>query len=168
MSTVRELVPEKEEKRTRETARTAWPFARGMEDLFENFFHRPLAEPFGFKRPLPGVFEGPLEMRLPPVDLIDRDGELLVRAELPGIAREEIELTLMDDAITIVVNREFKEEKKGDRFYRAEMSHEGFERTVFFPVEVDSDKAKAKLADGILEIVVPKLKKLKRRTVKVQ
>ena len=105
---------------------------------------------------------------LPNVDIVDKGDFLLVRAEMPGVKKEEIDLTLTDDSLAITVEREAKEEKKEDRFYRAELSREGMARTIFFPVEVDSDKAKAHLADGILEIVVPKLTRVKRHTVKVQ
>ncbi len=168
MSTVRELIPRKGEKRRRDVARSAWPFGRGMEDVFEGLFRAPWAEPVGFRRPLMREFEVPFEAGLPAVDLIDREGELVLRAELPGVKKEEIELTLTDDSLAIAVERETKEEKKEDRFYRAEMSRESMARTIFFPVEVDSDKAKARLADGILEIVVPKLTRVKRHTVKVQ
>ncbi len=168
MSTVRELIPKKGEKRRRDVARSPWSFGRGMEDVFDGFFRAPWAEPLGFRRPFLRELEAPFDIGLPAVDLIDREGELVVRAELPGVKKEEIDLTLTDDSLAITVEREAKEEKKEDRFYRAEMSRESMARTVYFPVEVESGKAKAHLADGILEIVIPKMTKAKRHTVKVQ
>ena len=146
---------------------TLWPFSPGMEDVFETFFRGPLAEPLGFRRPMLREFEA-LDLGVPAIDLIDREGDLLLRAELPGVKKEDIDLTLTNDSLAIMVERAAKEEKKEDRFYRAELSHESMARTIYFPVEVDSDKAKAHLEDGILEIVVPKLMKVKRHTVKVQ
>jgi HSP20 family protein len=167
MSTVRELIPKKGEKLRRDVPRTLWPFGRGMEDVFENLFRGPLVEPFGFRRPIFRELEA-LDVGMPAIDLIDRENELVLRAELPGVKKEEIDLTLTNDSLAIMVERAVKEEKKEDRFYRAELARESMARTIYFPVEVDSDKAKAHLEDGILEIVVPKLMKVKRRTVKVQ
>jgi HSP20 family protein len=167
MSTVRELIPKKGEKLRRDVPRTMWPFGRGMEDVFENIFRNPLAEPWGFRRPMFRDFEA-LDVGLPPIDLIDHENELVLRAELPGVKKDEIDLTLTNDSLAIVVERKAKEEHKEDRFYRTELSSQSMARTIYFPVEVDSDKAKAHLEDGILEIVVPKLMKVKRRTVKVQ
>lgn len=167
MSTVRELIPKKGEKLRRDVPRTMWPFGRGMEDVFETLFRSPLAEPLGFRRPVFRELEA-LDIGVPAIDLIDREGELVVRAELPGVKKEDIDLSLTDDSLGIMVERATKEETKEDRFYRAELSHESMARTIYFPVEVDSAKAKAHLEDGILEIVVPKLMKVKRRTVKVQ
>jgi HSP20 family protein len=104
----------------------------------------------------------------PLVNISEDPAHIYVRAELPGVKKEDIDLSLTDDSLGIMVERASKEEKKEDRFYRAELSHESMARTIYFPVEVDSAKAKAHLEDGILEIVVPKLMKVKRRTVKVQ
>ena len=87
MSTVRELIPKKGEKRRRDVTRSAWPFGRGMEDVFEGLFRAPWAEPLGFRRPLMREFEAPFEAGLPAVDLIDREGELVLRAELPGVKK---------------------------------------------------------------------------------
>lgn len=167
MSTVRELIPKEVAKREPFFPRTAWPLTQRMEELFEGFFRRPWMEPLGWERPLYRGLESPFELKLPLVDIIDHEDELIVRAELPGIKKKDIDLTIMDDCLTIVVDKEVKEEKKLERFYRCEMLHEGIERTVFFPVEVVSDKAKAEMHDGILDVVIPKLKKVKKHTVKV-
>ena len=69
--------------------------------------------------------------------------------------------------LTIMVDRELKEEEKTDRFYRCEMQHGTLERTVMFPIDVDIEKSKAHLKDGLLEIVLPKAKKAKRHVLKV-
>ena len=167
MSTVRELVPKKVGKLPRSVGSTTWPIPESFEDFFENFFNRFWMEPVSFRRPLFRELESPLQMRYPLVDLIDRDNELVVRAELPGIKKDEIELSITDEGLTIMVDRELKEEEKTDRFYRCEMSHGALERTVMFPIGVDIDKAKAHLKEGVLEIVLPKAEKVKRHVLKV-
>jgi len=167
MSTVRELIPKKVGKLPRSVGPANWPLTEGVEDLFENFLNRFWMEPFSLRRPLIREFETPLQMRYPLVDLIDRDDELVVRAELPGIKKNEIELSITDEGLTLSVDRELKDEEKTDRFYRCEMAHGAFERTVMFPIAVDIDKAKATMKEGVLEIVLPKSKKSKRHVLKV-
>jgi HSP20 family protein len=167
MSTVRELVPKKVGKLPRSVGPTTWPLREGIEDVFENFFNRLWMDPMSFRRPLSPEIENVFQMRYPLVDLIDRDDELVVRAELPGVKKDEIELSITDEGLTITVDRELKEEEKIDRFYRCEMVHGALERTVMFPIDVDIDKAKAHLKDGLLEIVLPKAQKVKRHVLKV-
>ena len=168
MSTVRELIPKKiVGKEGRNLPRTVWPFTHNVDEFFENFLNRGWMEPLGFRRPIMPEFEGPLGMRYPLVDMIDRDDVLFVRAELPGIKKDEIELTLTEEGLTIAVDRELKDEEKTDRFYRCELAHGALERTVMFPVDVDVDKAKAELKEGVLEIRIPKAKKAKRHVLKV-
>ena len=168
MSTVRELTPRRPEPRSRNVARTSWPFTQNLEEFVENFFNRGWMEPLGLRRPMmTGDVEGLMSMRLPLIDLIDRDDELLVRAELPGVKKDEIDLTITDEGLTIVVDR--KEEKKveEERFYRSETFTGRLERSVMFPVDVDSDKAKAELKEGVLEITMPKVQKVTRRNIKI-
>ncbi len=167
MSAVRELTPRKTRKETPKFARATWPI-RNMEEMFENLLQRSWMEPFALKRAPFAEFEGAFAYEGIPVDIIDRDKELLIRAELPGIKKDELDLTVMDDCLTILVDREAKEEKKLERFYRCEITRESLERTLFFPVEVESEKAVAEMHDGILEIVVPKLKKVKKHTLKIR
>lgn len=168
MSTVRELIPKKiVGKEGRGVPRTVWPFTQNMEEFFENFFNRGWMEPLGLRRSFMPEFEGPMAMRYPLIDMIDKDDFLFVRAELPGIKKEEIELTLTEEGLTIMVDRELKEEEKAERFYRCELAHGALERTVMFPVEVDLDKAKAELKEGVLEVKIPKAKKVKRHVLKV-
>lgn len=166
MSTVREILPKKVAKTALPVSRTL-PFGHSMEDLFENIFNRGWLEPFAMKRPMLPEIESRVDLRFPLVDLIDRDDELVLRAELPGVKKDEIELTVTDEGLGIIVNREIKEEEKAERFYRCEMAHGTLERTVMFPIDVDVDKAKAELKDGVLSIVIPKAKKVKRHVLKV-
>ena len=81
--------------------------------------------------------------------------------------KDDIDLSISDDSVTIAVVREMKEEKKEKRFYRYELSHGAFERTLDLPRPVDPAKAKAELKDGILEIMLPKASKEVRRTLKI-
>lgn len=139
----------------------------GMEELIENLFSRPWMEPLGWRRPLLAELEG-FEMKFPRIDMVDRDSDLLVRAELPGVKKEELEITIAEDFLTIAVHREVSEKEESENFYRAEMARGAMERSIPLPVSVLGDKAKAELKDGILELVIPKTTKVSRHTVSVR
>jgi HSP20 family protein len=139
----------------------------GMEDLIESIFSRPWMEPMGWRRPLLAELEG-FDMKFPRIDMVDRDSELLVRAELPGVEKKDLEITVADDFLTIAVRREVSEKEETEHFYRAEMARGAMERTIPLPVDVVGDKAKAELKDGILELVIPKATKVSRHKVSVR
>lgn len=135
-----------------------------MDRVFDRFFDRNWLRPFGRHFPhLPQVWEG----RMPRVDVLDRDDAVVVRAELPGVNREDLDVSLTEDTVTIrgSSRRESKEEKED--YYRCEISRGEFARTVRLPAAVDGDKAKAKFSDGILELTLPKEKAARRRTIEI-
>lgn len=136
-----------------------------MERMFEDFVPRGWMHRWGW--PSWGELTRPMERLAPRVDVIDRDDEVVVRAEVPGIDKKDLEVSLTENAVTIKgsTRREDKEEK-GD-YYRSEIAQGAFQRTVSLPSMVDTDKAKASFKDGVLELEVPKVRKAKRRTVKV-
>jgi HSP20 family protein len=157
----------KEGEVQRAEPRRALSPAEEMDRWFENFFPRGWMRPFRMEWPSWGELAAPLEARMPKVDVIDRDDEVLVRAEIPGVAKDDLDISVTDNTVTIKgeTKRETKEEK-GD-YYRCEISHGTFARTLTLPANVDSDNAKAKFEDGVLELTIPKVEKAKRRTIKV-
>lgn len=141
------------------------PLTHSMEELFEDFPPRRWMEryePFGFKWPMGIDFDRSFRL-----DILDRDKELVVRGELPGVERDDIEVTIAGDYLTITAERKFDDEVKEDQFYRHELGFGELTRTVALPAEVDAEKIHAKLEDGILTVTLPKLRVEKRRTVKV-
>ena len=101
------------------------------------------------------------------LDVIDHDNELIVRGELPGVEKDDIEVTVMGDRLMIEAEREFEEEEKTDTFYRHELGYGDLMRTIALPVRVDVEHIEAELKDGILKVVLPKLQAAERHTVKV-
>ena len=91
-----------------------------------------------------------------------------LRAELAGVDKKDVDVSLTDSTVTIKgsTRREEKEEK--GNYYRCEISRGSFAHTVSLPVEVDDSKAKAIFKDGLLEISVPKKEKAKRHSITVQ
>ena len=108
------------------------------------------------------------ELKVPKVDIIDRDKEVVVKAELPGVAKEDIDLSITDNSVTIkaVTSHEEKEEK--GNYYRCEISRGSFSRTVVLPGDVDADEAKASFNDGILQLTIPKTEKSHRKNVSIE
>ena len=92
-----------------------------------------------------------------PVELHEKDNEYSVRAELPGVKKEDLDIDIDKNHITINAKKEEqnKEDTKGYR--KSEFRYGEFSRTVYFPQEIDVEKTDAKLEHGILEINAPKL-----------
>lgn len=156
-----------------ETGKTAVPASRAagplaeFDRMFEHFFDRNWLRPLLWERPLLERL-GALEPRMPKVDVVDRDGEVVVRAEVPGVERKDLDVTLTENTVTIKgeTRRESREEK--ENYFRSEISHGSFLRTVGLPCEVDADKAKARFSDGVLELTLPKLRQSTRRRINVE
>jgi HSP20 family protein len=139
-----------------------------MERLFEQFFGRRWPSPFGWESPFWGDLAKSMEVRVPSVDVIDREEEVVVRAEIPGVDKENLEVSLSDDRLTIKGStRQEKKEKEAGEYTRREMSRGSFTRVVTLPANVDGEKARASFKDGVLEMTLPKLKPSKRLRINV-
>jgi HSP20 family protein len=92
-----------------------------------------------------------------PVEIDEKEKEYLVKAELPGVKKEDLDIDLEKNRLTISAKREeeHKEDSKG--FRKSEFKYGEFSRTVYFPEEIDINKTNAKLEHGILRIEAPKL-----------
>ncbi len=164
-------IPVTTSKKDFPVTKVSWPTLKpilDMEKAFERFFERRWPS-FMHWSELPGAdtlfeFDG---LRLPTLDLIDRDAEVLVRAEIPGIDKKDIHISLADNILTIKghTNKE-TEVEKGD-YYKHEISSSSYARSVNVPSNVDETKVVANLKDGILEIKLPKTASSKRQSIKV-
>jgi HSP20 family protein len=119
-------------------------------------------EPFGLKWPMGIEFERSFR-----IDILDREKELIVRAELPGVEKDDVEVTISGNRLMIEAEREFEEEEKKESFYRHELGYGDLMRTIALPVDVDVEHIEAELKDGILNVVLPKIQAAERHTVKV-
>jgi HSP20 family protein len=156
----------KSEPRTRgfDVKRMA-PLTNSMEEFFEDFPPRrwmETYEPFGLKWPMGIDFDRSFRL-----DILDRDKELLVRGELPGVEKDDIEVTISGDRLTIEAKRQFEEEDRKETFYRHEMGFGTLVRTVALPVPVDAEKIRAELEGGILKVTLPKVRAAERHTINV-
>jgi len=138
-----------------------------MERWFNEFGRRGWLHPFN--REWPQQREGftTFAGKLPKVNLIDRENEVVVRAELPGVNKDDVDVTVDEYSVTIKAATKHEEEKEEGEYYRREMSSGEYQRTLALPSTVDEDKASATFKDGVLELTLPKLEKSHRKSVKV-
>jgi len=161
MSTLRKFEPR---KRFGDMKRMA-PLTHSMEEFFEDFPPRrwmETFEPLGWRWPMGVDYERSFRL-----DVIDHDKELVIRGELPGVEKDDIEVTVMGDRLIIEAEREFEKEDDEDAYYRHEVGYGKLMRTIALPVSVDAENIHAELKDGILEVTLPKLEVAERHTIKV-
>lgn len=104
----------------------------------------------------------------PLVDVEETKDNVVVRVELPGMKKDDIKVTLMNNVLTVSGERKHASEEKGRTYYRIERSYGKFQRTLELPSEVVADKAKATYKDGILEMVIPKTEKAKEKEIAIE
>jgi HSP20 family protein len=140
---------------------TRWdPFSdlRGtMDRLFDEGFSRPWR-----LIPTADTVEAPI-----PVEVSETEGEVEVKASLPGVKPEELEITVTNDVLTMKAqHREVAEDKKRD-YYRREIRYGSFHRSLTLPTSVDSDKAEAHFENGMLYLRMPKVEAMRPKQIKV-
>jgi len=158
---------EKKEKKGKEVV----PFRSGrmpsifdeMDRLFEGFLGRGLGP-----RWFPSIrWPEAMVMRYPTVDVYEDDKKVTLKAELPGVKKEDLDINITEDEITLSGEKKKEEKVEEKDYYRIERSYGSFTRKVALPAEVDSAQAKASFKDGMLEITVPKKAPAKKK-VKVK
>jgi HSP20 family protein len=130
-----------------------------MDRMMDRFFYR---------RMFPRWRERAVEITAPAVDLYDEKDEIVVKAELPGMDKENIEVNLSDHHLTITGEKKKEEEIKEENYYRSERTYGKFLRTLELPADVHADKVKAAFKNGILEVRLPKTEAAKAKDIKVK
>lgn len=139
---------------------------RMFDRMFEEFFPRGWLRPFHFGR---GWWpEVAYEGREPRIDVIDHEDHVLVRAEIPGVEKQDVDVSLTEDTVTIKAHSGHEEKEEEEHYYRHEITRGAFARTLPLPCHVKGEKAKAHFKDGVLELTLPKVEKSKRQSVKVE
>jgi len=131
---------------------------REMNRLFEDFFGRGL---------LPEPFRGAGKWR-PAVDVVESDDAVTVKAELPGMTPDDIEINLSGDTLSIKGEKKEEKETQGKEVHRVERSYGSFERVVRLPVAVKSGEAEATFKNGVLTVELPKTEESKRKEIKIE
>jgi len=104
----------------------------------------------------------------PSIDISETDGEITVRAELPGMDSEDLDVNVAGDLLSIKGEKKKEEEKKDKGYYVSESYFGSFQRNIRLPAEVQSDKVQAKFKDGVLNITLPKSEETKPKKIQIQ
>lgn len=133
------------------------PLREAMDRLFEQSFLRPSL--------MPALLRG---ARLLPIDMYQTEADVVIKAEVPGMRPEDIDIKVMGDTVIISGERRAEREVKEEDYLMHETSIGRFHREILSPVPVKPDQAQATFENGVLTISLPKAEAAKARQVKVQ
>jgi HSP20 family protein len=126
----------------------------------DRFFREAFSPVFG---------EGEVSTRTwaPPVDIYENGDSLVLKAELPGVNPDDVEIRVEDNTLYLKGERKFEKEVKEQNYHRVERSYGTFTRTFSLPNSVDADKVGATYKDGVLTLTMPKKEEAKPKTIKI-
>ncbi len=132
-------------------------FRKEFDDLFDNFFRSFDLQAFESGK---GAFS-------PRIDVVDKEKEITIKAELPGMDEKDIDVSLSRGILTVKGEKKEEKEDRGRDYYRMERSYGSFSRSIQIPAEVDESGIRATFKKGVLEISLPKTAKAVEETKKI-
>jgi HSP20 family protein len=139
-----------------EPARELGTIQSEMNRLFNTFFDTPTAGSNGtFRRWIPAM------------DLVETESDYILRADLPGLSEDDLNIEFEDGVLTVSGERKFEHEERKDSYYRVERASGSFRRSLTLPDGVDPEAVKATFERGVLEVHVPKPEQRKPRKVAI-
>jgi len=143
-----------------------WDEFREMERWMDEMMRRPL---LAWRRPLTW-WRIPTEAMgwVPSVEMYEKEDKFVVRAELPGMKKEEIDVSVVGNTLTISGERKAETEVKEEDYYRCELCYGKFSRSISLPAAVDAAKVDASYENGILEITLPKIEAAKPKKITIK
>ena len=136
------------------------PF-EALERQMEDMFGRVLGWP---TRRLDADYVG----WVPPLDMVDRKNEIVLRADLPGLERKDIQLSVESGVLTLQGSRQQEKEEKDDDCYAMERWAGAFSRSIALPQGVDPERVEASFRNGVLEMRIPKTKEAKGKKIDIK
>ncbi|HTR89622.1 MAG TPA: Hsp20/alpha crystallin family protein [Solirubrobacteraceae bacterium] len=121
-----------------------------------------------FDRMFDELTDGRQRAWTPAIDVVRDNGNLVVRADVPGIKPEEVKIVIEDDILTVSGEHEERKEEKDKHFLRRERRYGSFSRTMALPAGVDAKKIKAKTHDGVVEVTIPLPKEAGKEKVEIK
>ena len=104
----------------------------------------------------------------PCCDIYETENEIVVKAEIPGVKKEDVKLSMQDNVLTLSGERKFEEETKKENYVRVERGYGSFTRSFTLPPSVDVKTISAEFKDGLLEVKLPKLEQAKPKEVEIK
>ena len=139
----------------------------GLEQRFENLIDNSPIKPPKFDWPEWTGLES-LKIEHPKVDILDCNDSILIRAEIPGVKKDDVDLSLSDTTFTLHSRPiEETDTMDKDQYYHRETASKSFSRTLVLPCDIQSSDAKAHFENGLLEISAPKSDKTKSKTIQI-
>jgi HSP20 family protein len=141
-----------------------WRPFREMEEMerrFEDIFGRPFAPAVWRRFPVREMAWAPA------VEVFEKEDKFVVKADLPGVKEEDIDVSIEGDTLTIKWEKESESEVKEESYYCCERSYGSFYRSIVLPTTVDAKKIEANYEDGVLEVSLPKAAEVKPKKVTV-
>jgi HSP20 family protein len=132
-----------------------WEPARDLNSLFSSIFDTPTGSVSAGRRWLPAM------------DLVETDDHFVLRADLPGLAEDDVDVTLENDVLTVSGQRKAETETREKGYYRVERASGSFRRSLSLPEGVDPDAIEANFDKGVLEVRIPKPEQRKPRKVAI-
>jgi HSP20 family protein len=130
-----------------EPARELQTIQQEMNRLFGSFFDGPVS----------AATNGEVARRwIPPMDLVEQDGEFVLRADLPGVGKDDVKIELDDNVLTVSGERHSEQKERKEGYYRFERASGSFSRSLTLPEGVDPEAIKANFDNGVLEVRIPK------------
>lgn len=126
-----------------------------LEEIWKRFFSEPL------------LTHSRIEKWTPPVDILETEAQIMVKIELPGLEAQDVDVRVAGDLLTL------KGEKKGEeclqehQFHNREICAGAFQRSLRLPARVQGDKVEAKFKDGVLSIVLPKVRDVEKKKIEI-
>ncbi len=103
----------------------------------------------------------------PSVDISETDNEIIVTAELPGVKKDDVKISLQENVLTIRGEKKQEKEEKNENFHRVERAYGMFQRSFTLPATVDPNKIKATFKDGVLKIRLPKTEEARMKEIPI-
>jgi len=139
-------------------------------DLLRNRFNRLFDQAFG--NDIFNAFESGEDVSgrnwLPPVDISETDESLVLVAELPGLSKEEVDITLENNVLSIRGERKFEKKTDHESYHRIERTYGSFSRSFTLPTNLSSDKVQASFENGLLRVEIPKAEEAKPRKIDIR
>jgi HSP20 family protein len=106
-------------------------------------------------------------MFMPPVDMVENDDNIVISIELPGLKKDDIKMTMQNNALTINGNKKHEFESREDMVHRVERSYGSFCRSISLPSTVDASAIKASYDSGVLKVTLPKVEEAKSKEIAI-
>ena len=139
---------------------------RPIQDLFS--IHNDINRFFDqWYRPARYRAEGESLDWMPVVDILEAAEHVEIRAEMPGLSEQEVQVAVTDDVLTLKGEKTQESEDKDQKYHRVERSYGRFQRSFTLPANLDPEAIKAKFAHGVLTVSIPKVKEVKPKEVQI-